>query len=473
MGGCVATAAPAAAGNPYGIVAGPFVGDPVTCLDVVEADGARGDILVGRATGKLRMYRHAAKGRHPAGRGRAGEVAGESAKGKKSSEGDVEGQDSRTLGVQFREQPPLPSTDGTCHFISGYKTAPIVKSGDSCIKGAFCDGESVYALVGNRGLAIYKLSRPDDIYELNFEANNSLATQRSTYSLQYKSSAVRLCAALGMKGGAILDGQAGTTGSIVLGDDHGQLPFLRGHIPCYIDGSRIVVSRTTHDREYVAKKTRSVTIFDGLKLGGDEGVTAADISLQALGSRMGLRHAQQMKENPAEDLREVCTFDFEMPLRRVIWGFQLSEKYFTSVHDDAPCIYLWHIKEDSQDDGPVFKLSHSSRVISYNITPSSQVVSICSDGHVYLWSAGRFVKRMMLPSAPRHSFLTTGGMPYWTKYRCGIVVYNDDSYVYAARLESDDGSAGSQRSGSGEGTEDGGGGFDDAEDTSVEAVAYF
>ena len=44
--------------------------------------------------------------------------------------------------------------------------------------------------------------------------------------------------------------------------------------------------------------------------------------------------------------------------------------------------------------------------------------------------------RMRLPSASVHSFANNCPL-YFVKFRCGMVVYNDDAFVYAARLEDD------------------------------------
>ena len=50
------------------------------------------------------------------------------------------------------------------------------------------------------------------------------------------------------------------------------------------------------------------------------------------------------------------------------------------------------------------------------------------------------IPRMRLPSASIHSFANNCPL-YFVKYRCGMVVYNDDAFVYAARLEVDTGDA--------------------------------
>ena len=59
---------------------------------------------------------------------------------------------------------------------------------------------------------------------------------------------------------------------------------------------------------------------------------------------------------------------------------------------------------------------------------------------IFFWKIGNglLLKKSRLPSSSIMSFAS--GCPlYFCKYRAGLVVYNDDNYVYAARLEDDPG----------------------------------
>ena len=96
--------------------------------------------------------------------------------------------------------------------------------------------------------------------------------------------------------------------------------------------------------------------------------------------------------------------------------------------------------EDCQKNGPAHELIHSSRIHSYDHVNNNDgdVVSICQGGYVYLWRNGTLFKKCLLPASSIMSFAT--GCPlYFCKYRAGLVVYNDDHYVYSARLEDDPG----------------------------------
>ena len=144
----------------------------------------------------------------------------------------------------------------------------------------------------------------------------------------------------------------------------------------------------------------------------------------------------------------ICIYCFFLNVcTGAVWGFTLSHQYIASVHHDKT-IKLWNLfdkqnnclVEKCQDNGPAHVLSHSSRIHSYDHVNSKQgdVVTICQGGLVYLWRNGINVKKCLLPSRSIMSFAT--GCPlYFCKYRAGLVVYNDDNYVYSARLEEDPG----------------------------------
>ena len=92
-----------------------------------------------------------------------------------------------------------------------------------------------------------------------------------------------------------------------------------------------------------------------------------------------------------------------------------------------------------QDNGPEHVLKHSSRIQSYDhVSVTGDVVSICANGCVYLWRKGTCIQSCALPSKNIMSFANQCPL-YFCRFRAGLLVYNDDNYVYAARLEDDAG----------------------------------
>ena len=92
-----------------------------------------------------------------------------------------------------------------------------------------------------------------------------------------------------------------------------------------------------------------------------------------------------------------------------------------------------------QDNGPEHVLKHSSRIQSYDhVSVTGDVVSICANGCVYLWRKGMCIQSCALPSKNIMSFANQCPL-YFCRFRAGLLVYNDDNYVYAARLEEDAG----------------------------------
>ena len=92
-----------------------------------------------------------------------------------------------------------------------------------------------------------------------------------------------------------------------------------------------------------------------------------------------------------------------------------------------------------QDNGPEHVLKHSSRIQSYDhVSVTGDVVSICANGCVYLWRKGTCIQSCALPSKNIMSFANQCPL-YFCRFRAGLLVYNDDNYVYAARLEEDAG----------------------------------
>ena len=127
MGGSQSTLKPVGT-SPNGVVAGPFIGDPVTCLEVCTAKDVRGDILVGQMGGHLRMFSET--------------------KGSEKTEEELleSGYDqSSNAHTRFRRQSSIPRTDGVSEYFSGYSTLSLVRDDNvHAVVGAYSDGKRAY-----------------------------------------------------------------------------------------------------------------------------------------------------------------------------------------------------------------------------------------------------------------------------------------------------------------------------------------
>ncbi len=536
MGNSLPVAPPAGGGRSdrHGVVAGPFVGDPVTALEVCTAGAVRGDVLVGRAKGFLDMYsaRALAQGWHR--RAAAPQERQPMPDATPPPRGAAPAERAARVHAHFLAQPGLPRTDGAGDdFRSGYAALPVVRDSNArAIKGAYSDGRRVYAACGSLGVRAVPLlvernenrlkggfygaggsiggsaeaGGPRFEYDLYpFNVRDVYALRSSTHVLHHRAEFLCLAAE---RDGLVVDARDGTEYDVE--QPYGEssrrmsesyeveapmgLQVRKRDIPVFFDGRRIVFMTTRSDSENPVYKTRTVTVYDGwggpyararrrrarqaaAAAGGEEKTTdaaAADVRIDiadtdgegAGGAAPSKKHddgdddadggdgdgdgesESDVDVDVTADLSVVAVFEFEMPPRRVIWGFQCSETHLATVHGDRT-IKLWNlfadrdgetvpVGDDAQDLEPAFVLRQPARVFGFDFTRGGDLVTVCSGSVACLWRNGTLCKHVRLPSYSVDTWASSAGL-YWVKYRCGILAYNDDHYVYAARLEEDAG----------------------------------
>jgi hypothetical protein len=269
--------------SPFGVVAGPFIGDPVTCLEVCTAKSVRGDILVGQAGGQLRMY---------------------SLKATRFDKTEEEGMDSgyhadADVHVRFRKQPKLPRTDGVLQYKSDYSVLSIIKDENvHSISGAYSDGKRCYTVARNMGGKVVPLrENTDEDHEIQYKFTvpymNTYGARSSSYLMQHRKNFIILA---GGKDGASIDGKDGyevevrqpfngmtsaSSNSKNVDEDYYKfgLKLEKRDVPVFFDGEYLVVMRTRSDSEEPTKKERTITVYGGWGRSDDieEGIGNADV----------------------------------------------------------------------------------------------------------------------------------------------------------------------------------------------------
>ena len=259
--------------SPHGIVAGPFIGDPVTCLEVCTAKDVRGDILVGQAGGQLRMYSARTNGSD------------------QTEEDLMESgykQDAEAH-VRFRTQPPLPRTDGKSHYTSDHAVLSLLRDDNvHAIMGAYCDGLDCYTVARSMGGCVIPLRGNTEAHheeQYRFTVQDRYASRASTYIMQHRQNFLCLS---GGRDGASIDGTNGYEvdvrqpfdGTGHNGDDGGGdgggedfyqygLKLDKRDIPVFFDGEYLVVMRTRASSDDPTYKERTITVYGGW--GRDDG----------------------------------------------------------------------------------------------------------------------------------------------------------------------------------------------------------
>ena len=415
-----------------GVVAGPFIGDPVTCLEICTANQVRGDILIGQAGGQLRMY--------------STKVQGSTKTEEELMESGYE--PDTHIHTRFRAQAPLPRTDGQLNYTSDHSVLSIIRDDNvHAIMGAYSNGTRVYAVARTMGGRVVPLRGNTDMdheEQYKFTVQDRYASRQSTYILQHQTNFV--CLSSG-RDGVSIDGTTGyevdvrqpfdgstkqrnsrNNNNSVEDSDSGNdsspyeygMEIEKGDIPVFFDGEYLVIMKTrvkqTNEYEDVdpTQKERSVTVYGGWgreeevgdksakAKGGDAGNAAEqgektrDIQINLDDSTGSIAESEvdPREYDPTEGVYVVAELMFDMPPNRPVWGFTLSHKYIASVHQDVR-IELWNLfdannnclVEKCQQTGPAHVLTHASRIHSYDQvnSESGDIVSICEGGTVYLW----------------------------------------------------------------------------------------
>ena len=391
MGTSSSSLKPACSNAEYGVVAGPFIGDPVTTLEICTAKDVRGDILIGQAGGHLRMYSET-----------KGSLLNEADLMESGHGSDVEAH------VRFIKQQPLPRTDGERSYISGHSVLSLIRDDNvHAIMGAYCDGTSAYAVARTMGGRVVPIRGNTDINHEEFHrfsVQDRYAARSATHYMQHQSSFVCLS---GDRDGACINGKTGYEVEVRQpSDSHSSKTDHQGEemdqpyeyglkldkkdIPVFFDGEYIVIMRTRSSASDPKQKIRNVKVYGGWgrvndnqeeeekeeeegkqtgnneddgkeekdktekekkeKEDQDKDVSASSINIDLNDSNASIDSMSPSEIDPNEYDPTEGTFlaaelEFEMPPNRAVWGFTLSQDFIASVHQDHD-IHLWHLWEE-------------------------------------------------------------------------------------------------------------------------------